>query len=127
MRPIAPLITTIALCACIGGDPFSQIGYFKDDNRNRVFMLYAENPTEEQAIEAARSSMHTSGRFTVTYIFVGRNKPKDIATLADNYVAANDAVYAAGKKWRWRYIASPNGKTILIDCYTKSPDPDHCN
>ncbi|MBU2941058.1 hypothetical protein Q4525_14845 [Shimia thalassica] len=130
MKKIAILatLTLITVAGCKDDAPtFTQIGYFKGENRNRVFSIKAETEvSSEQARVEAESKMNTAGRFTVVYVFTPDTNPTDTITLASDYLSANEAMFdTPGPAWRWRYIKAPNGEVTLHDCES-APDSDNC-
>lgn len=117
----------LSLAGCAPDDPFERIGYFKDDLRNRVFVIEATGPvTADQAREHAEGLPQTEGAQTVGYIFEAGTDPADPVTTARDVVAAHDAMFdGPGPTWRWRYLRAPNGQTTFIDCHADRQD-GHC-
>ncbi len=123
------ILVPIALClpACQPDGPFKQIGYFRDDAPNRIFMLHSPEPvsTEEARAEADKQP-NTAGRVTQVFLFEGGDPPLDYVTQAADYIAAANALFdRPNPAWRWRLVKTPNGEVWFHDCKEK-PDSDNC-
>lgn len=126
MTNLRPIVFLLALSACTT-DPFTQIGYFKDDNLNRVFQIVADAEVKPEAARAhLERRMHTDGRFTVAVIYEANTEARDVVTLAPDYMSAIDAIHdGPGRGWRWRMATSATGDQQFTDC-TVTPDDDLC-
>ena len=127
MKRFALTFTLLIVAAC-KPDPIQQIGYFKDEASNRVFVLQADDEIEATtARDIIAGKMHTEGQMTVVYLFTSDSAaPSDVVTLAPNFVAANQAMFdSPGPAWRWRWVKAPSGKTTFTDCET-APDDSSC-
>lgn len=48
---------------------FKQVGYFKDEQRNRSFCIYTDSKDRKEMIAHARTLAYTEGRQTVAHFF----------------------------------------------------------
>jgi hypothetical protein len=127
MRHILFAALPIALAAC-QSDPFEQIGYFKDDARNRVFVLQASEAVDvEQVRQKADQLAYTDGQMTMAFVYERDTEGvTDVVTNATGYIEATDAMHRATvPAWRWRFVHQPNGQTVLTDCATE-PNEGAC-
>ena len=128
-RYLLACAATLATAGCDEEAPFETNASFKDDIRNRVFVIQATEPVStEQVAEYAETIAHTDGQFTVAFIYeAGGDTPADLVTLNTDYLAAINAMYdtPAVPPWRWRYSRNPAGNSHLVDCAFE-PRDDLC-
>ncbi|WP_227268941.1 hypothetical protein [Roseobacter weihaiensis] len=111
------VVLLLGLSAC-NEDKFGEIGYFKGNNNNRVFVLKAtEQVGEDDVAERAAKLMQTNGRMTIAFVAEqGVADLTDIVTQAQDFQRANGEMLDRHELWRWWYRRSPNGEETLVDC-----------
>ena len=111
------LAATVAGCS---DAHFRQVGYFKDEGKNRIFTIAYKSGTSEHEIRShAESLMYTSGQMMAAYFYPeGSHIPADEVTLAGSLVKANEVLYETPgwSKWRYAYMRYFNGKPEFVDC-----------
>lgn len=115
----------LALSACQPDEPsLQQIGYFKGENKNRVFVYQApEGAKPEQVRILAAESMHTDKRMTAAFIFEAEApNPIDNVTGATNFLAAMTAMFEQNTGWRWHYLHQPSSDEWFYDCAVEQDD-----
>ena len=99
---------------------FRQVGYLKDNAKNRIFTIAYKHGTSEQEIRThAKSLMHTSGQMMAAYFYPeGSTIPADGVTLAGSMFKANDVLYDMPglSKWRYAYMRHFKGSSEFVDC-----------
>jgi hypothetical protein len=128
----ALLVIGPALWCCGPCSPqadFREVGYFKDNAKNRVFTIAYKPDTTEHEIRAyAEGLMYTSGQMTAAYFYPeGGLIPADGITLAGSVFEANDVLYESPglSKWRYAYMKGFRGTSEFVDC-ERDPDNDLC-
>ena len=117
----------IFLFSCLGDNGIEQEGYFKDDNRNRIFTFSFESDVSIDEIKKhAKKQMNTSGRLTACYYYsIGSLIPRDGITLANNIYQANTAIEMFADEIKFAYLLSQSGTYTFVDC-TEDPTNDLC-
>jgi hypothetical protein len=88
---------------------FTQVGYFKSDNKYRCFAYTFDKDDEKQILAHAKTKMNTSGRTTQVYYFnelaagIG-----DKITLSNSFFDAMEL--CLDLDWKYEYSIYPNGK-----------------
>ena len=88
---------------------FTQVGYFKSDNKYRCFAYTFDKDDEKQILVHAKTKMNTSGRTTKVYYFnelaagIG-----DKITLSNSFFDAMEL--CLDLDWKYEYSIYPNGK-----------------
>lgn len=122
------LLVALVTSSCLDDtDPFKQIGYFKGDNRNRVFLIQATEPvTEDQIAEYAKGLMNTAGRFTMAFIYADPNaEMTDPVTAAPDYMAAIDRMYQSRlAPWDYRTVVDATGAFSIRNCRIHYAEPE---
>lgn len=127
MRLFSALLPALLLAGC-QENSFNQAAYFKDEARNRVFVIEAIAPVTADEIEDnARGQMNTSGQMTIAYYYLtAGHAPADRITRAPDFQQANTMMFEGPvQPWDFRAIHSPNGTFTLIDC-RNSGDESNC-
>jgi ribosomal protein L32 len=108
---------------------FRQVGYFKGDNRDRIFSIEMRSDVPPHvALAHARQQPNTSGQMTAVYFYTrGSLIPADGLTLAKGVFSANDVLYEIPglSKWRFAYMKWRNGTEGFVDCQAE-PAADLC-
>lgn len=124
------LLLVATLTACSDGpskdqsssnrENFREVGYLKDNTKNRIFTIAYKPDTSEQEIRAhAESLMYTQGQMTAAYFYPEESLiPADGVTLAGSVFEANDVLYETPglSKWRYAYMRGINGTSEFVDC-----------
>ena len=100
-----------------GGD-ITQEGYFKADDRDRIFAFSFSSTTTKSQIKAhAREQMNTSGRLTACYYFpIGSSIPRDGLTLAKGLFRANEVINMFASGIDYAYMINGRGSSQFVDC-----------
>ncbi len=112
-----------------GDDPYAdwaETGYFKDDERRRVFLyrLPSDSVTEAQILKHAEKRMNTAGQFTVTVYEMGgcaEESCRSDVTLATGFQEALDRAF--GPTMGFVAWTMPGGMTNIFNC---AEQPDAC-
>lgn len=108
---------------------FRQVGYMKDNAKNRIFTIaYKPGATEQEVRSHAERLTHTQGQMMAAYYYPeGSVIPADGVTLADSVFKANDVLFETLglDKWRYAYMRHFIGTSEFVDC-EKKPDNDLC-
>lgn len=122
MKKIALVIAVpfFALVVSLMGDNVTPDGYFKDAKPNRVMSYTAPADLSPEAARAALDNLpHTTRQHTVAVLYAGQPGPGEKLTLASDYGAAIDVIYAPGHDtWRYRADYGPTGEFHFLDCAT---------
>ena len=63
----------LLIYSCSGDDPnavkLEQVGYHKDNDKNRCFAYTYDKDDEAQILQHAKQRMHTSGQITQVFYF----------------------------------------------------------
>ena len=114
-------LAALSLAGCKEDGPdFTEHVYVKDDARNRVFILEAQEPiTAEQAHTEAKSKMNTERQFTVVFIYEPGTYPEA------GPKGGSDAPFTDGMDLalssplglhRYYYSMAPTGNEDFLDC-----------
>lgn len=107
-------------------DPFKELGYFKDDGRNRIFTIsYAPGASRDAMRKYASNLPYTERRMTAAYFYPeGSVIPRDGITLAPSIFDANRVLYEMKglSAWTAVYMRGLNGVERFIDCQSKPSD-----
>jgi len=84
---------------------FRQVGYLKDNAKNRIFTIaFRPGTTEQEARNHAERLMYTQGQMMAAYFFPeGSVIPADGVTLADSVFKANDVLFETSGLSKWHY------------------------
>lgn len=108
---------------------FRQVGYLKDNAKNRIFTIAYKPGTTEQEIQShAEQLMNTQGQITAAYYYPeGSVIPADDVTLAGSVFKANNVLYDTPgfSKWHYAFMRHFKGTSEFVNC-EKSPDNDLC-
>lgn len=126
---IVIFIMLLSSSSAIAGGQIKNLAYFKDENRNRIFLLsYSKKVTEDQIKNHAINLPHTDWRMTTAYYFPeGSQVPSDHVQFAKNVSHANAILYDLNgvSKWTYSYMHSLKGEKFLINC-DKNPEDGLC-
>jgi len=125
----------IALVLIIGCGNINEEGYYKSDDRDRVYVFSFKDESKQDILEHAHDRMWTGGRFTSAYYY----KQGDDATSVGNKVSgslyfgrgkagllmANSAISNSASEIQYAYKRTLMGYDFA-DC-KKEPDDDLCN
>jgi hypothetical protein len=99
---------------------FKQLGYFKDERRNRIFTYIFQEGTTFSEIQAhAKSLMHTSKQWMAAYYYPpGSIVPSDGVTQAGSVEQAKRVLYHMDglSPWRYAFARLFSGTTAFVDC-----------
>ena len=108
---------------------FRQVGYLKDNGKNRIFTIaYKPGTTEQEVRSHAERLMYTQGQVMAAYFYPeGSLIPADGVTLAGSMFKANDVLFETPglSKWRYAYMRYLKGTSEFVDC-EKTADNDLC-
>ena len=128
------LLFSVVMVGCSDGtsssqSAFRQVGYLKDNAKNRIFTIaYKPGTTEQEVRSHAERSMHTQGQMMAAYFYPeGSVIPADGVTLAGSVFKANDVLFETPglSKWRYAYMRHFRGTSEFVDC-EKTPNSDLC-
>lgn len=128
------LLFSVVMVGCSDGaassqSAFRQVGYLKDNAKNRIFTIaYKPGTTEQEVRNYAERLMHTQGQMMAAYFYPeGSVIPADGVTLAGSVFKANDILFETSglSKWRYAYMRHFRGTSEFVDC-DKTPDSDLC-
>lgn len=107
---LLPVIIAL-IAACSGGSStsFTQVGYFKDSNKFRVFTYHVSDTNWFEIYKHASELMHTQGAPTAAYYYTDRNLVKNISSL-NSFGDAIDHAYNPGCVFS--YWKKPNGEVV---------------
>lgn len=116
LRHLVPPVLCLSLAACNSDSP-EQVGYFKSDNRNRVFAYHAPAALPPGAPgEFLAGRMHTPGQLTVAALYIGdTSTPGHALTTAPDYLTAAEMLFAPEfMGWACRAVINPLGEVSLF-------------
>ena len=128
------LLLSVTVAACSDGsssdqENFTEVGYLKDNAKNRILTISYKLGTSEDEIRAhAEGLMYTSGQMMAAYFYPEESIiPADGVTLAGSVSEANDVLYETPglSKWRYAYMRYFDGTSEFVDC-EQDPDNDLC-
>ncbi len=130
MKYLAVTFLTIFIATSIyAEEQIEQVGYMKDENRNRIFTLtFNKNISETDIQKHAANLPNTAGWMTAAYYYPENSVvPSNIVTSAGNIVKVIRVLYETPgfSKWKYAYMITFSGKTKFINC-TKTPENVLC-
>lgn len=93
-----------------------QVGYFKDENRNRVFAYVAPDDfSDAQAREFLADVMHSEGHVTRAFLYRPfKNHPGHKLTGARDFIEASNMMASAlYDEWSWSVVINPAGRQTI--------------
>lgn len=101
----------VALLASVDPPDRDEIGYWKSENRNRVF-AYAGVKSPDDLVN---NLTNTEGRLTIAVGYEGPRDPMPMLTRAKDLGQAIDVI-EANAAWRWRVSVYPTGIAKIQEC-----------
>lgn len=103
------IIALFASCNGNSSTDFTEVGYFKDANKFRVFTYYVSDTNWLDIYTHAEQLMHTHGAPTAAYYYTDRSLVKNISSLS-TFADAIDHAYVPGCVFS--YWKKPNKEVL---------------
>ena len=114
-----------SVSANISRSTCTQVGYFKDDARNRIFTLECPSQASAGQVEAhAKRLMRTPGQLTAGYYYPPGGAPD--VTGASSVFQANGMLTGRSVRPRYAFMRNLNGSIEFADCLSQ-PGHDLCS
>ena len=123
----------IALVLIIGCGNINEEGYYKSDDRDRVYVFSFKDESKQDILEHAHDRMWTGGRFTSVYYYkqgddatkIGEEMTGNLFYKDLGLLMANNTINKSKSKIQYAYKRTLSGYQF-IDCREK-PNDFLCN
>lgn len=123
MFRLLPALATLAACQ---NETTRQISYFKDDTRNRVYLVEMLQPlTPDQLIDIGSAKMNSDGHRTIVFFFKAGSAPDGdpISALPSFGDVMGKMTTPELSGYAFRYDKMPTGAEELLACTPAAEGP----